>query len=117
MTRLGSFQRIHPEVAHALLFRPGTLIFDVRDRADYDAGHVAGADHLSVVTLEEVLLSTPKSTPILIYCYHGFASQEYATIFADFRFTDVYSLDGGFEAWREFSSARGPARAPETVTA
>ncbi|MBO0752428.1 MAG: hypothetical protein J2P53_09965, partial [Bradyrhizobiaceae bacterium] len=43
--------------------------------------------------------STRKTAPILIYCYRGNASQEYAKILCDFGFEDVLSLDGGFEAW------------------
>ena len=46
-----------------------------------------------------MLSATPKDAPVLIYCYHGNASQEFAQIFSDFRFREVYSLDGGYEAW------------------
>lgn len=62
--------------------------------------HINGARHLSVRNLSEVTSRTAKDTPILICCYHGHASREYAQIFSDFGFTEVYSLDGGYEAWR-----------------
>ena len=34
----------------------------------------------------------------MIYCYHGNASQVYASMFADFQYNEVYSVDGGYEA-------------------
>ena len=39
-----------------------------------------------------------KDAPVLVYCYHGNSSQEYAQMLADFRFNQVYSVDGGFAA-------------------
>jgi thiosulfate/3-mercaptopyruvate sulfurtransferase len=105
MTRLGAFHRIGPEAVPELLERDDILVFDVRDLRSYDEGRIAGAGHLTVVTLDAVLQSTPKAPPILIYCYHGFASQEYATIFTDFHFKEVYSLEGGYEAWRQLQGA------------
>jgi hypothetical protein len=33
----------------------------------------------------------------MIYCYHGNASQVYASMFSDFNFREVYSVDGGYE--------------------
>ncbi len=47
------------------------------------------------------MFTTPKDRPVLIYCYHGNASQVRAQTFADFRFKKVYSLDGGYESWRK----------------
>ena len=40
-------------------------------------------------------------TSLLIYCYHGHTSQHLAEFFSDFGFKDVYSLEGGYEAWKE----------------
>ena len=45
-----------------------------------------------------VVNSLAKDVPILIYCYHGNASQTYAQAFVDFRFSEVYSIDGGYAA-------------------
>src|SRR6266568_8889111 len=55
---------------------------------------------VSHANISAVLGTTAKAQPILIYCYHGNASREYAQIFSDFGFSEVYSLDGGYEAWR-----------------
>ncbi|MFC5322045.1 ankyrin repeat domain-containing protein [Bradyrhizobium oligotrophicum] len=98
------------------------LRFDVRDQDSFDAAHIAGAQHLTQRNLSEMIAGSTKRTPILIYCYHGNASQEYAQTFSDFGFTEVYSLDGGYEAWRQRFPARsgtaaiGPALASWLAT-
>jgi len=40
----------------------------------------------------------PKDCPVVIYCYHGNASKTYAQMFVDFRYTRVFSVDGGYPA-------------------
>jgi thiosulfate/3-mercaptopyruvate sulfurtransferase len=82
------------------------LILDCRDHNAFEQAHIPGARNISISNLAAIIDATPKDQPILIYCYHGFASQEYAQIFTDFRFQEVYSLDGGFEAWRRQAEAQ-----------
>ncbi|CRR54182.1 Thiosulfate sulfurtransferase GlpE [Pseudomonas aeruginosa] len=36
----------------------------------------------------------------MVVCYHGNSSQSAAAYFIQQGFSDVYSLDGGFELWR-----------------
>lgn len=75
-----------------------TFLFDVRDGAAYRAGHVEGAAHLSEDRLLGWMKRIPKEAPVVIYCYHGNASQTFAQMFADFRYTRVFSVDGGYPA-------------------
>lgn len=82
-------------------------MLDARDTGSFDKSHIDGARHLSSANLSAVLGATARNRPILIYCYHGNASQEYAQTFSDFGFSAVYSLDGGYEAWRTRPSANG----------
>lgn len=94
------FRRIHSGEAEVLLRREAVIVFDTRDARAYAEGHLPGARHLSQANLSGVIMETPRHLPLLIYCYHGHASQEYAQTFSDFGFSDVSSLDGGYEAWR-----------------
>ncbi|CAL75719.1 putative thiosulfate sulfurtransferase; Rhodanese-like domain/ankyrin repeat domain protein [Bradyrhizobium sp. ORS 278] len=94
------------------------LRFDVRDQASFNAARMAGAQHLTQRNLSELIAGTNRRTAILIYCYHGHASQEYAQTFSDFGFTEVYSLDGGYEAWRlRFPARNGAAEIGPTLAA
>jgi thiosulfate/3-mercaptopyruvate sulfurtransferase len=101
MTHDPTFQRIGVEAAVELLKRDEVVLLDVRDAAAYERARIGSARRVSDANLYEVLAGTPKDRPVLIYCYHGNASQTYARIFTDFGFRDVYSMDGGFERWRQ----------------
>jgi thiosulfate/3-mercaptopyruvate sulfurtransferase len=99
MTPRAAYRRIPVAEVSTVLAREDVAILDVRAADAFRQGHIAGARHTTMGDLPALLSSTPKTAPILIYCYHGVASQEFAKIFTDFRFQEVYSLDGGFEAW------------------
>jgi thiosulfate/3-mercaptopyruvate sulfurtransferase len=94
------FQCCDVRQAETLIRRSDVLIFDVRDPQSFGRAHINDAQHLSRSNLSIIISATTKSRPILIYCYHGNASREYAQMLSDFGFSEVYSLDGGYEAWR-----------------
>jgi thiosulfate sulfurtransferase len=89
-----------PASAAAALIRSeaAATVFDVRDMASYQRGHVDGAAHLSEERLLAWVRRLPKEAPVLIYCYQGNASKTYAQMFVDFRFSRVFSVDGGYES-------------------
>jgi thiosulfate/3-mercaptopyruvate sulfurtransferase len=107
--RSTTFSRIDVEAARELMRRADILVLDVRDAASYALSRIGSAQRVSDANIYEVLTGTPKSRPVLIYCYHGNASQVYAETFADFGFREVYSMDGGFERWREAMAEEGKA--------
>ncbi|MFZ5504809.1 MAG: ankyrin repeat domain-containing protein [Pseudomonadota bacterium] len=96
-----TYRRISAAQAADLIARhrsgrlPALALFDTRDRASFERAHVDGARHLSDAVFGEVLQSVARPTPVLIYCYHGNASQSWAERFSDFRYPEVYSVDGG----------------------
>jgi rhodanese-related sulfurtransferase len=109
MSPRNPFRRIDVGEATAVIHRGDALILDVRDAGSFQRAHVDGAQHASSANLSAIISGTRKDRPVLIYCYHGNASREFARIFSDFGFAEVYSLDGGYEAWR--TAPRAPAGA------
>ncbi len=93
------FRRIGIDEAQRLVRRDDVVVLDARDAVSFGNAHVKGARHLSTSNLSDIIDQTERGRPVLIYCYHGNASREYARIFADFGFSEVYSLDGGYDAW------------------
>jgi rhodanese-related sulfurtransferase len=98
-----AFQRINPAQAADQIRRSragirSLALFDTRDETSHNKSHIKGADHLTERSFGNVVATLPKNVPVMIYCYHGNASQIYAGMFADFRFNEVYSVDGGYEA-------------------
>lgn len=91
------FQRLAAAEAAALIrTEPDLVLFDVRDLHSYQQEHLDGAMHLSEDRVPLWLGRLEKSAPVLVYCYHGNASQTFAQMFSDFRFARVYSVDGGY---------------------
>lgn len=80
-------------------------VFDVRDVASYQCGHLDGAAHLTEDRVLHQMRRLAKDAPVLIYCYHGNASKIYAQMFVDFRHTRVFSVDGGYEALAALAAA------------
>ena len=108
------FRRIDAEAASQLLARDNVLVLDSRDQDSFGQARIASARRLSSDNLDTTLLGTSKATPVLLYCYHGNASQIYGQMFADFGFAEVYSLDGGFEAWQQLHLKSGtPVLSPQ----
>ncbi len=94
-----TFERVNVAFARELIASGEPLILDTRDMGSYESGHIDGAEFVNDSNISDFLFATPKDRPVLIYCYHGNASQVRAQTFADFRFKKVYSLDGGYEGW------------------
>ncbi len=95
-----AFARVSVETARDLMRREAILVLDTRDAASYANARIGAAIRVSDANIEEIIGRTPKDRRVLIYCHHGNASQIIAQTFADFGFREVYSMDGGFEAWR-----------------
>lgn len=100
----GTYKRINASDAWDLIIDRASedlksfAILDVRDAKSYAESHLDGARHVTDAEVPGILAGLPKTTTVIIYCYHGNASQSYANTFASFGFSDVYSVDGGFDA-------------------
>jgi len=105
------YKRVSVSTTGTLIRERNPIIFDVRDAASYQAAHLPDAVYLSDQTLKSTIKKGARDRPILVYCYHGNASQDIAKLFCDFGFSDVYSLDGGFESWHREMPEAVPAPA------
>ena len=66
----------------------------------FAAGHIPGAQHLTNQNVAAFLAQGDRQRPLIVCCYHGHSSRDAAEFLAEQGFAEVYSLDGGFEAWR-----------------
>ena len=96
---MSEFKRIDPNTAQQLR-EQGAALVDIRDPGSYDNGHIPGAVHIDNHSVQDFIRGADLDKPLVVVCYHGNSSQSAAAWLASQGFSDVYSLDGGFELWR-----------------
>jgi sulfur-carrier protein adenylyltransferase/sulfurtransferase len=97
--------------------RLGTASFlDVREPDEYEQGALPQAVHVPRGNLEfQVEGRLPdKSAPVVVYCAGGARSALAAKTLGDLGYTDVVSLTGGFNKWKDEGK---PWSTPRTLTA
>ena len=93
-------KRISCEQASKLCAQTDTQLIDIRDSGSFGAAHIRQARHIDNQSLADFVAAADNEKPLVIYCYHGNSSQQAGHYFIQQGFTDVYSVDGGFEEWR-----------------
>lgn len=80
----------------------GVPFIDVREREEWDAGHIEGARHLPLSALREspdLFKPFADKMPCVLYCQRGRRSLMAAEILSRAGFSGLYSMAGGYEAW------------------
>jgi molybdopterin/thiamine biosynthesis adenylyltransferase/rhodanese-related sulfurtransferase len=87
--------------AEALI--PEVAVLDVREKNEWDEGHIPGAVHMPRGYLEQrVERAVPdRDVPVLLYCAGGTRSVLAARTMQEMGYTNVTSLRGGFTAWKD----------------
>src|SRR4051794_3563744 len=82
---------------------PGTVVLDVREPDEYEQGALPGAVHIPRGHLESKIETqvADRSTPIVVHCASGVRSAFAAKTLQDLGYTDVASMSGGFNKWKD----------------
>ncbi|WP_305837221.1 thiosulfate sulfurtransferase GlpE [Photobacterium leiognathi] len=96
------FQHISVEQAYELLHQADSqaVLVDIRDPQSFALAHPEQAFHLTNDTMVSWMDEVEFEQPVIVMCYHGISSQGAAQYLINQGYENVYSLDGGFEAWR-----------------
>jgi molybdopterin/thiamine biosynthesis adenylyltransferase len=88
--------------AHELLDDPDVSIVDVRERDEWEEGHIPGAVHVPRGFLESrIEQAVPdRDRPVLLYCAAGNRSAFAAKTLEELGYDHVLSLAGGFTDWK-----------------
>ena len=78
-------------------------LIDVREDNEWQAGHAAGAEHLGKGIIErDIETRVPdKFAEVILYCGGGYRSALAADVLQTMGYTNVYSMAGGWKAWKE----------------
>ena len=81
----------------------GVRLIDVREDNEWEAGHVAGAEHLGKGIIERDIEGRvpDKKTELILYCGGGYRSALAADALQRMGYENVYSMAGGWKAWKE----------------
>jgi molybdopterin/thiamine biosynthesis adenylyltransferase/rhodanese-related sulfurtransferase len=102
--------------AESEVARPGTVVLDVREPDEYQQGALPGALHIPRGHLEaQIEARVPdRDAHIVVYCAGGTRSAFAADTLTQLGYTDVLSMAGGFNKWKDEGRSW---RAPVSLTA
>ncbi|GIT77059.1 MAG: hypothetical protein Ct9H300mP31_15900 [Acidimicrobiaceae bacterium] len=91
-----------PAGAEALL-ADGHLLLDVREPDEYEQGAIPDSLHIPRGNLESNVENrvTDRDQPIVVMCAGGVRSAFAADTLQQFGYTDVVSMEGGFNRWKD----------------
>ena len=97
------------------LLAEGWTLLDVREPDEYEQGAIAGSVHIPRGQLESSIENriADRSTPVVAMCAGGVRSAFAAVTLEQMGYTDVVSMDGGFNKWKDEGRAW---ERPQTLT-
>lgn len=99
-SKMGSSLSVHQ--ATQLINREDATVLDVRERKEFDKGHVVDAVNIPLAKLAEraVELDKKKESPVIVMCQYGQHSGEAVKMLQARGFTKVNKLAGGVSEWQ-----------------
>ncbi len=96
---------VNVATSRQLIAEGNIVVVDTREESEYAAGHLDDAVLLPRGVLEFKIGNTPeladKSKAVLIYCRSGNRSALAALTMQQLGYTNVLSMEGGYEAWQK----------------
>lgn len=91
------------ETRERIAQNPYVQLVDVREDAEWLNGHAAGAKHIGKGVIErDIEQQIPdKSTELILYCGGGYRSILAADVLQKMGYTNVASMKGGWQEWRD----------------
>ncbi|MFO1197889.1 MAG: rhodanese-like domain-containing protein [Burkholderiaceae bacterium] len=77
------------------------IILDVREPAEFGAGHLPNARNIPLGELGKRASELPAGKPVLICCATGARSGKAASVLKAAGREQVFNLDGGLQSWRQ----------------
>jgi rhodanese-related sulfurtransferase len=79
--------------------RPEMVVIDVREPAEWLAGHIEGALHLPMFEAVRRMAEVPADRPKAVVCAGGLRSSTVISALTQAGLTDFYNVTGGMSAW------------------
>src|SRR5919109_406141 len=98
----GEIDEVEASHARELIENGSAQVIDVRERDEWDEGHLPGAVHVPRGHLESRIerAAPDKDAPVVLYCASGSRSAFAAKTLEELGYEHVVSLAGGFTDWK-----------------
>ena len=96
---LGTIATLEPAALAPRLAAGDVTLVDVRNRSEWEAGHLPHAHHIPLGHLAARLAEIPRDRPIVVQCQSGARSAIAASHLQRLGVVDVHDLLGGFQRW------------------
>src|SRR3954447_6107402 len=109
-------REVDTTTADELRTKPGIVVLDVREPDEYEQGAIPGSLHIPRGNLESNIESRvgDHDTALLVFCAGGNRSAFAAQTLQSMGYTDVVSVVGGFNRWKDEGR---DWRVPQSLTA
>ena len=99
----GNKADLSPAAATLMMNREDAVVLDVREKSEWNGGHIASARHIALAQLDKHLAEIEKfkQTPVIVCCAIGGRSQTAREKLVKAGFEKVFNLAGGIAAWAE----------------
>jgi rhodanese-related sulfurtransferase len=94
---------VSPMQATLMVNREDAIVIDVREPAEWSAGHIANARHIVLNQIATRLseIEKFKARPVIVCCASGNRSASACAMLRKAGFEKVFNLAGGINAWNE----------------
>lgn len=96
-----TFQHIDVTAAYKLMNENNAVLVDIRDHQSFTLSHPENAFQLTNESMATFMAEHGFEQPVLVLCYRGISSQGAAEYLINQGYDEVYSVDGGFDAWQK----------------
>lgn len=91
----GRFKQVHVSEVRDL-YEQGAFFLDVREKNEFENGHIKGALNIPLSELRERMNEIPKEHPIYVHCRSAQRSYNAVMALQNSGFTQVYNVSGSF---------------------
>lgn len=100
--RARSSKSVGPQQAVMMINRNDAVVLDIRDKKEFDAGHIVDAINIPVGKLGQRVteLDRHKQKPVVVVCKMGQHSGDACKTLQEAGFEQVVRLGGGIAEWR-----------------
>lgn len=102
-SRVRGIKDVDTNAALQLINHKNAIVLDVRESAEYKAGHLLNAQLIPLGKLNERIgeLAKYKDKPVVVVCRSGNRSGTACVTLGKQGFTQAYNLTGGMMAWQK----------------